>query len=370
VRFSYGVFNQLPGIDELYQHITSDILANDLNSNAIVGNPDLDFQSTKSFELGITHLLSEDFVLDLVAYNRDIEKGTAARFVVTPEAGQIDQLFNVNNGNVRGFDVTLTKRFSNYWSADATYSFLDSKLTDSDQDQFTFNRGFNSTTDNPIDPPAVPLPADFDITHKLALTGSLRFPKDFASGSTAGAIFRDFGVFATARFNSGLPFTRQPIASGLFLEPPNTSRAQSTFRTDVRATKYFVVASDVELGAIFEIFNLFNNDNIANANQSIPFGAAGINNGVFNTTGDRFISGRELLLAEQTVTDDIVIADIDTTTAGGQLTALFRTWSDIDGDGTVTSQEQRIMARLAYGAASQIDADPKRQYRLGVELRF
>jgi outer membrane receptor protein involved in Fe transport len=365
VRFSYGVFNQLPGMDELYQHVTSDILANDLNSNAIIGNPDLDFQQTKSFEIGITHLLSEDFVLDLVAYNRDIEKGTAARFVVTPQAGQVDQLFNVNNGNVRGFDLTLTKRFSNYWSADVTYSFLDSKLTDSDQDQFTFNRGFNSTADNPIDPPAVPQPADFDVTHKLALTGSLRFPKDFGS-----VIFRDFGIFATSRFNSGLPFTRQPIASGLFLEPPNTSRASSTFQTDVRATKYFTLGSDVELGAIFEIFNLFNNDNIASANQGIPFGDAGINNGVFNTTGARFLTGREILQAEQQVTDDIVIADIPTDTPGGQLTQLFRSWSDINGDGTVSSEEQRIMGRLAFGSASQIDADPKRQYRLGVELRF
>jgi outer membrane receptor protein involved in Fe transport len=374
VRFSYGVFNQLPGMDELYQHLTSDITANDLNSNAIIGNPDLDFQQTKSFELGITHLLSEDFVLDLVAYNRDIEQGTAARFVVTPQAGQIEQLFNVNNGNVRGFDLTLTKRFSNYWSADATYSFMDSKMTDSDQDQFTFNRGFNSTADNPIDPPASPLAADFDVTHKLALTGSLRFPKDFAPGSTAGAIFRDFGLFATARFNSGLPFTRQPVASGLFLAPPNTSRAESTFRTDVRATKYFVLASDVELGAIFEIFNLFNNDNIVSGNQAIPFGGAAINNGVFGTSGDRFITGNEIQSAEQTLTDDIVIADICPdgvcATPGDQLTQLFRSWSDIDGDGVVTREEQRIMGRLAFGSAAQIDADPKRQYRLGVELRF
>jgi outer membrane receptor protein involved in Fe transport len=370
VRFSYGVFNQLPGFDDMYLYMTSDILANDLNSNAIVGNPDLDFQQTKSFELGITHLLSDDFVLDLVAYNRDIEKGSAARFVVTPEAGQMSQLFNVNNGNVRGFDLTLTKRFADYWSGDVTYSYLDSKVTDSDQDQFTFNRGFNNTQDNPIDAAAQPLPADFDVTHKLAATFSVRFPKEFATGSTWGSVFSNFGVFTTTRFASGLPYSPQPVNDGIFIAPPNSARAQSTFQTDLRATKYFNLASDVELGAIFEIFNLFNNDNPLNVNQAIPFGATGINNGVYNTTGDRFLAGNETLLAEQQVSSDIVLADIDTSTPSGALTQEFRRFSDIDGDGVVTSQEQRIMGRLAFATQDELVGGPKRTYRLGVELRF
>jgi outer membrane receptor protein involved in Fe transport len=370
VRFSYGVFNQLPGFDDMYLYMTSDILANDLNSNGIVGNPDLDFQQTKSFELGITHLLSENFVLDLVAYNRDIEKGTAARFVLTPEAGQMSQLFNVNNGNVRGFDLTLTKRFSSYWSGDVTYSYLDSKVTDSDQDQFTFNRGFNNTQDNPIDAPAQPLPADYDVTHKLAATFSLRFPKDFGPGSTLGSVFQDFGVFTTARYQSGLPFSPQPVNDGIFIAPPNSARAQSTFQTDVRATKYFTLASDVELGAIFEVFNLFNNDNPLSGNQAIPFGRTGVNNGVYNTTGNRFLNGSETLLAEQQVSADIVLADIDTSTPSGALTREFRSFSDIDGDGVVTSAEQRIMGRLAFATQDELIGGPKRSYRLGVELRF
>jgi outer membrane receptor protein involved in Fe transport len=369
VRFSYGVFNQLPGLDELYLNVTGDITANDLNSNALVGNPDLDFQETKSFELGLTHLVSEDVVLDLVAYNRDINKGTAARFFVTEQAGQIRKLFNVNNGTVRGFDLTGTKRFSNYWSADVTYSYLDSKVTDSDQDQFTFNRGFNSTVDNPIDAPSTPLAADFDVTHKIASTFSLRFPNDFAEGTGLGAVFQNFGAFATARFQSGLPYTRFPIASTLLSEPPNSSRRDSEFRTDLRFTKYFELASDVELGGIFEIFNLFNNDNPTQS-QLTPFGRTGINNGVYATTGNRLLDGREIQRAVQQTSSPVVLAEIDTSTPGGQLTREFREFSDIDGDGVVSSAEQRIMGILAFGAGNEIAAQAKRQYRLGVELRF
>jgi outer membrane receptor protein involved in Fe transport len=371
VRFSYGVFNQLPGLDEIYLDITSSPTGNDINSNILVGNPELDFQQTRSFELGLTHLITEDVVADLVAYNRDIDKGTAARNVITTQAGSLRQLFNVNNGTVRGFDFTLTKRFSNFWSADVTYSYLDSKVTDSDQDAFTFNRGFDSTADNPIDAPATPLPADYDVTHKLASTFSLRFPVDFGGEDAAGltTLLRNFGVFATARYNSGLPYTRQPINSAIFIEPPNASRTESTFTTDVRATKYFRLASDVELGAIFEIFNLFNNENLTTS-QDIPFGESGVNNGVWNATGGRFLSGREVLRAEQRTTDPVVLADIDTSTPGGALGAEFGSFQDIDGDGIVSSQEQRIMGILAFGAAAELTADPKRTYRLGVELRF
>ena len=91
---------------------------------------------------------------------------------------------------------------------------------------------------------------------------------------------------------------------------------------------------------------------------------------MFNTTGSRLLDGTEILQAEQQVTDDIVLADIDTSTPGGELTRLFRGFSDIDGDGVVTSAEQRIMGRLAFAAANEIVAQPKRNYRLGLELRF
>jgi outer membrane receptor protein involved in Fe transport len=356
VRFSYGVFNQLPGLDELYRRVTSDLNAFDFGGG-IIGNPDLDFQQTRSFELGLTHLLTENVVLDLVAYYRDIEDGTAARFFVLPQEVEINKLFNVNSGNVQGLDFTLSKRFSGYWSADVTYSYLNSKMTDSDQASFFNNRGFIATRENPVPPPQLPLTADFDLTHKLAATFSLRLPRDFRSGTLLGDVLQDFGFFATARFNSGLPFTRTAPPSGRpSLELPNSSRRSSAFRADARATKYFPIGSKLEVGAIFEVFNLLNNENVVD---------------VHGTTGTRLVSGSEVVDAQTQVSgSDIVLAEIDTTTVDGALTREFRSFSDIDGDGILSREEQRIMGILAFGAASELAAEPKRHYRLGLELRF
>ncbi len=353
VRVSFGVFNQLPGFDELYRRVTSDFFARDY-ADTDIGNPDLDFQQTRSFELGLTHLLGEDLVLDLVVYNRDIRDGTAARFAVLPQNLERFRLENANNGNVRGFDVTLTKRFSGYWSGDLTYSYMDSKMTDSDQLSFFNDRGFAATQADPVPTPAIPTPADFDLRHRLAATFSLRFPRDFLRETFWGAVFQNFGLFATARFRSGLPFTRTTI-SGENIELPNSSRLQSQFRADVRATRYFQLGSSLQLGAIFEVFNLLNNENVGEVHAS---------------TGSRLLDGNEIRNADDRAGDDIILANIDTTTASGALTREFRSFTDIDGDGVVSHAEQRIMGILAFGAASEIPARRKRFYRLGVELRF
>ena len=219
--------------------------------------------------------------------------------------------------------------------------------------------------------PAAPLPANYDLTHKLASTFSLRLPDDFARGTVWGGLFRNSGLFATARFNSGLPYTRQPLAApARFSEPSNSSRRGSEFRAELRVTRFFEVAGSVELGAIFEVFNLFNNENL----QTFGFGpfifGAGANSGVYNTTGSRLLEGREELHAEQLATDTLVIASINPTTPSGRLTRQFREFADIDGDGIVYPDEQRIMALLAFGAGNEIGAQPKRSYRLGIEVRF
>ena len=175
-------------------------------------------------------------------------------------------------------------------------------------------------------------------------------------------------MFGTARFQSGLPYSPQPVNSAVFIAPVNSARRNSDFQVDLRATKYFTLASDVELGAIFEVFNVFNNQNFITA-DAIPFGEVGVTNGVYNTTGG-LLTGRELFEANQLVTDPIVLADIDTSTRSGQIQREFRGFMDIDGDGVVAEEEQRIMGLLATGAEFLLPTQPKRNYRLGVELRF
>ena len=110
LRFAYGVFTQLPSMIFIYSG----------------SNPgDLDMARTDAFEAGITYLLSDDVILDLVAYYRDIDGNLATkeffrdywmehteRRVRTSTTGYT----NKDNGNIKGMDLTIRKRFSSDWS--------------------------------------------------------------------------------------------------------------------------------------------------------------------------------------------------------------------------------------------------------------
>ena len=68
---------------------------------------DLDFGKTIAFEFGIRHAFSDDMVLDVAAYNKDIVADPAARLVslFDPSADRLTDfriLTNLDFGNVRG----------------------------------------------------------------------------------------------------------------------------------------------------------------------------------------------------------------------------------------------------------------------------
>jgi len=56
-------------------------------------------------------------------------------------------------------------------------------------------------------PPEAAQRTNDDRTHSLVGSVALQLPADYRSGTTMGAIFRNVGVFATFRVQSGLPYT-------------------------------------------------------------------------------------------------------------------------------------------------------------------
>ena len=94
---------------------------NNTNTNQVYGT-DLDFGKTITFEFGIRHAFSDDMVLDVAAYNKDIVSDPAARLVALYRPGRLGRdndfriLTNLDFGNVRGLDVRLDRRFGNYFN--------------------------------------------------------------------------------------------------------------------------------------------------------------------------------------------------------------------------------------------------------------
>ena len=77
-RLSYSHQVQTPDFALLLGGINTDL--NNTNTNQVYGS-DLDFGKTITFEFGIRHAFSDDMVLDVAAYNKDIVSDPAARLV-------------------------------------------------------------------------------------------------------------------------------------------------------------------------------------------------------------------------------------------------------------------------------------------------
>ena len=65
-------------------------------------------------------------MLDVVGYNRD-RRGAIRLEVfqarsIDPELDERRVFVNGDNGNVKGFDITLNKRYSDYWSTTLAWS--------------------------------------------------------------------------------------------------------------------------------------------------------------------------------------------------------------------------------------------------------
>ncbi|MFQ6104214.1 MAG: TonB-dependent receptor domain-containing protein [Candidatus Glassbacteria bacterium] len=377
IRVSYGSKFQVPTFLYLYRAINTDVNIF-TNMNQFFGNPYLGFRKTTSFEVGITTLLSEDWVLDLVGYNRDIDGNTALRYIQQNEDMPYMRIYtNVDNGNVKGFDLTLRRRFSKYYSMDATYTMLFARSTGTDPEDFVRNEGFFLSGDRPPLPPVETAPNDFDQTHTFNYQFNVKLPGDFREGTGLGRLLRNTGYYLTLQANSGRPFTSQD-SNFLFIEKSNASRRGWQFVSNLRVIKDFNWGG-LDYSVFADIRNLFNNVNLSSNSASV-FSSAGITNGVYQTTGSPYTDGQTIrraiddlgvddpsLYTEPRWTDidgdeDVDQDDID------EITSRL----DFNGDGTVSIEEELTMRILARGAndATPYNFERPREVRLGFEVRF
>jgi outer membrane receptor protein involved in Fe transport len=385
VRVSYGTKYQVPQFSNLFDAINVN-LADQGNSNAFFGNPNMGFRKTTSFEVGFTTLLSENWVLDLVGYNRDFHGNVSARYLKQEGSRYLRIYANADHGNVRGMDTTLRKRFTNYFSTDFTYTLLFSKSTGTDPDDFVRNEGRNVISagedDTPPLPPINPAPNDFDQTHTFNALFNLQFPRDFREGTMMGKILKETAVNFTMQANSGRPFTRQD-EEYTFIEDINLSRRGWQSLANLRVTKDFQWGG-LEYTAFADIRNLFDTDNLSANNEQV-FNSSGVSNGVYQTTGNPYTDGNTVNEAiERMLTPDLWVSVNDReldklwdiNSSGGLPDEVDRTEIirrlDMNGDGIVTIEEEFAMQILAQGAfdANPYNFDIPRLFRLGLEIKF
>jgi hypothetical protein len=277
-RLSYSHQVQAPDFGLVFEGINGDL---SFSPGQAYGS-DLDFGKTIALEFGIRHAFSDDMVLDVAAYSKNIIADPAVRLVSLYDPVQLRNsdfriLTNLDFGYVRGVDVRLDLRFGSFFNGTIAYAYQAARNTGSDP--FTYVN-YGSRIVNQVGgingvqpPPQAVLPTDDSRPHALTGAFALTFPAGWKPGSLLGGLLANLAVFTTFRYTSGTAYSRcgtgvddQSALSSEgcqreFPEGLNTQRLPAYKELSARFTKSFGLGG-MDLTAYLDVRNLLNFKNV------------------------------------------------------------------------------------------------------------
>ena len=121
--FYYGHFSQLPTFQYVYAKINSKAQS----TYQVFGNPNLNPKTTVQYELGVKHRFSEDQVLEMKAYWKDMFDYETSQ-TIRPSNPKYSHLtfnmyFNADYARARGIEIILKSRLFSNWYADLNFNY-------------------------------------------------------------------------------------------------------------------------------------------------------------------------------------------------------------------------------------------------------
>lgn len=281
LRFAYNYQNQLPAMKYIFTSKTpQDALTSD--NVVTVGNAELEPQITITYEVGLQHLINEDWSVDLSLYYKNYYNYVSTMKVVDPDEPQVYwyEYISEDYASGRGIDIALEKMLSNFWSSNISYSFAWAEGNNSStviQDENTNLREF---------------PLDWDIRNNLSLSLMFRIERGeefFVPFTNYILPLDDFSTSFTYSYSSGEPYTPVDAETDNSLDP-NSERMDAKQNASLKISKKFNISRNSHINIFFDIDNLFKYRNI---------------NDVYAKTGDPFDSGEDFTV------NDVSWPDVD-----------------------------------------------------------
>jgi len=252
---SYGHFFQPVELGELYQSLNVDFTT----GRPLIGNPDLPPQKTVAYEIGLKYAFSPDIAGEVTAYFKDVTDLLASRkqtslFQDNPVT--YDMFIIEDFAVIKGIDISLSKRASQFLSGTITYSYLNAQGTGSSPREGYYIYS-NSTT--PI--PKREYPLEFDVTHSLKTNANLYLPVDYGPELWFFKPLSDFNANVQFNYASGPPYTPED-SRGNPSPDVGSRRMPSTQTVDLRVDKIFNIGEMFAWGLFVDVRNLFDMKNV------------------------------------------------------------------------------------------------------------
>ncbi|MDD5361875.1 MAG: TonB-dependent receptor [Ignavibacteria bacterium] len=264
--FSYGQFSKRPNPQFVYAKLNPQSAQSTFQK---FGNPDLNPETTVSYELGIRNQFTNDDVLTITAYYKNIYDYVATRNIIINSGRYIGKsfisYFNQDYARTRGIELEYKKRIGGWFNGtlNFTYSVATGKSSSTDQGYLIATTGATETISENYLAWDRPFVASANLFFKLEKGKGL-----FGFGRN---ILDDINLKTRIFFESGKRYTPQVLTG--YLEngrpeyTPNYDNAYGNvganwFYIDMDLDKYFTFYN-VDFVLNISVKNLLNNKNAA-----------------------------------------------------------------------------------------------------------
>ncbi|UCE19238.1 MAG: TonB-dependent receptor [Gemmatimonadota bacterium] len=258
LHFTYGHYHQMPEFYLLYRNYnySYDIWA--LGPNA-----DLKPEKTVSYEIGVEHLLSDSWLVNVTAFFKDIDNLVEEYLANDPRDPEFQEAMedstdppldwpywyiadNAAWGKVKGLEFYLLKQASprDHISLNLSYTYMIARGKSSN-----YHEGFLRDLRNEV-PPVKDFYLDWDQRHTVSLNLDYRVPGNY-------------GLSLLFRYGSGTPYTGYTGWFGESRSPvENNERLPETFTVDLKLNKMFRVSSNMSANVYILVDNLLDRENV------------------------------------------------------------------------------------------------------------
>ena len=265
--FSYGHFSKWPNPTFVYAKL------NPLNAQSSFqkfGNPDLNPETTVAYELGLKTQFSNDDVLTITAYYKDIFDYVTTRTAKITSARLATQSFttyiNSDYARSRGLEFEYKKRVSKWFTGDASvsYAIVTGKSSSPDEGVLVAQGDLNESIKEEY--------MSWDRPLTINFTTNFYVGKDEALFDFGKGILEDYNIYLRFFYESGKRYTSTYFTGSYTTD----GRAEydyvknarydkigaDWFWVDLNFEKYFDIGS-LKFSVFMEVNNLFDTRNSA-----------------------------------------------------------------------------------------------------------
>ena len=257
MHFAYNYQNQLPQMQFIFTTARpQDAIIS--NNPGVVGSPNLKPQITVTYEVGLQKQLSENYVMDIQAYFKNIYNyvSTIEKFYEGDQNTSYLEYQSDNYGSARGIDINLEKRLSGFLMGSAAYSLA-------------WASGNHSDVVEEAEPSNLrEFPLNWDMRHNFSFNITFRVAKGeefympFTDFALPAFITDDFSINMNYNIASGTPYTATTITGSTF--DTNSEAKPYTENANLRITKKIAFSEKSSIKFYMSIQNLFDKTNIIN----------------------------------------------------------------------------------------------------------